>query len=221
MSCFVVSPCAEKADICFVIDSSGSIKDNNPTDDSYDNWELLKQFTVDLVNYFTIGPDTTRIGAILFSDTARLEFALNQYSDIEQLKMALRNIMYEGLSTNTPEALRMARQQCFNEASGDRSDVQNIAVIITDGVPHPADRRQPAISEAQVLRSYGVSVFAVGVTNLIDKDLLRALSSQPQVEDRNYFTSPSFVALNEISSVLGQAVCATSTPCKIMFLIFF
>ena len=157
----------------------------------------------------------------MYSDTARLEFALDQYSDVEQLKMALRNIRYEGLATNTPEALRMARQQCFNEANGDRSDVKNIAVIVTDGVPHPADRRQPAISEAQVLRSHGVSVFAIGITHLIDKDLLRALSSQPQVEDQNYFTSPSFVALNEISNVLGQAVCATPTPRKIMFLIFF
>ncbi len=31
-------------DLCLVIDSSGSIKDNNPADRSYDNWELLLQF---------------------------------------------------------------------------------------------------------------------------------------------------------------------------------
>lgn len=31
-------------DLCVVIDSSGSIRDNNPPDRSYDNWELICQF---------------------------------------------------------------------------------------------------------------------------------------------------------------------------------
>ena len=214
---FVVSPCEEKADICLIIDSSGSIRHNNPADKSHDNWHLVLQFTVDLVDYFTIGPDATRVGVIVFSENVRMEFPLNQHHDREQLKAALRNMQYEGHETNTPEAFRMARQQCFSEAYGDRRDVQNLAVIMTDGVPYPEDRRAPAISEAQVLRSYGTKIFAIGITNLIDINLLRDLSSPPHIEDRNYFTSPSFTALNEISSVLGQAVCATPTPGKGLF----
>ena len=31
-------------DLCVVLDSSGSIKDRNPTDGSYDNWELILSF---------------------------------------------------------------------------------------------------------------------------------------------------------------------------------
>ena len=31
-------------DLCVVIDSSGSIRDNNPSDGSYDNWELTLAF---------------------------------------------------------------------------------------------------------------------------------------------------------------------------------
>ena len=31
-------------DLCVVIDSSGSIRDNNPPDGSYDNWELTLAF---------------------------------------------------------------------------------------------------------------------------------------------------------------------------------
>ena len=31
-------------DLCVVIDSSGSIRDNNLPDGSYDNWELICQF---------------------------------------------------------------------------------------------------------------------------------------------------------------------------------
>ena len=31
-------------DLCIVIDSSGSIRDNNPDDGSYDNWKLTLEF---------------------------------------------------------------------------------------------------------------------------------------------------------------------------------
>ena len=34
----------ELIDLCVVIDSSGSIRDNNPDGGSYDNWQLLLDF---------------------------------------------------------------------------------------------------------------------------------------------------------------------------------
>ena len=40
-------------DLCIVIDSSGSIRDNNPPDNSYDNWRLLLDF-VEMVRFFLI-----------------------------------------------------------------------------------------------------------------------------------------------------------------------
>ena len=47
-------------DIVFVIDSSGSIRDLNPTDGSYDNWELTLKFVADIINSFTIGPNVVQ-----------------------------------------------------------------------------------------------------------------------------------------------------------------
>ena len=46
--------CAVQADICFLIDSSGSIRDNNPADGSFDNWNLLLGFVRAIVNSFPI-----------------------------------------------------------------------------------------------------------------------------------------------------------------------
>ena len=44
----------------FVVDSSGSIRDNNPQDGSYDNWNLLLQFISDFINNLDIGDDANR-----------------------------------------------------------------------------------------------------------------------------------------------------------------
>ena len=48
--------CREKIDLLLVIDSSGSIRDNNPADGSFDNWQLVKDFLRDLIATFDIGP---------------------------------------------------------------------------------------------------------------------------------------------------------------------
>ena len=47
--------------------------------------------------------------------------------------------------------LQAVRDQCFG-GSGDRSEAKNVAIVITDGVPYPTNRRQPAIDEAETLR---------------------------------------------------------------------
>ncbi len=105
--------CATKVDLCLIIDSSGSIRDNNPPDGSVDNWQLQLEFLADLVQAFDIGPDQTRVGAVVFSERVMLEFSLDTYTDASQLSNAIRNIAYLGETTNTPEGLRVTREQCF------------------------------------------------------------------------------------------------------------
>ncbi len=41
-------PTCDRIDLCIVIDSSGSIRDNNPSDGSYDNWSLMLNFVVEV-----------------------------------------------------------------------------------------------------------------------------------------------------------------------------
>jgi len=194
-------------DLCFIIDSSGSIRDNNPPDQSYDNWELQQQFLAALVDLFSIGLDATRVGAVVFSEQVSLVFSLDTYTDAQAVKDAINAIAYLGQTTNTPEGLRVTREQCFNTANGVRPDVLNLAIFISDGVPFPANRRDPAIQEAESLKNAGVLVAAIGVTDVIDVDLLRAISSPPQLEGENYFIAADFTALGEIRRAVGEGTC--------------
>ncbi len=210
-SSVAVVPCEEILDICLILDSSGSIRDNNPRDGAYDNWNLVRQFVADLMDYFHIGRDRTRVGAVVFSEEVRLVFSLNTYSERRLMQEALMNLHYMGRETNTPEAIRVARQQCFNPTNGDRPEVQNVAIIVTDGVPYPEDRTVEAITQAQVMRAEGTRMVAVGITQIIDRSLLKQLSSPPQIEDENYFTSADFTALGEINQLVGKLSCVQPT----------
>ena len=51
-------------------------------------------FVSQVVDAFTIGPDDTRIGAVLFSNDVILEFALNEYSDAQSIKNRIINMRY-------------------------------------------------------------------------------------------------------------------------------
>ena len=207
-----------------VIDSSGSIRDNNPPDGSYDNWSLLLNFVVTVVEAFKIGTDATRIGVVVFSEQVNLVFPMSAYSDAQSIKAAILRIPYLGQTTNTPEALKVAREQCFNAANGDRPDVNNLALIVTDGVPFPANRRDPAIQQAQLLRQDGDFMIAVGITDTIDEPFLKSLSSPPQKLNEQYYTATDFNALSKVIDNLVKGTCETvetpSTPSTSMYLLF-
>ena len=199
--------CQTRVDLCFIIDSSGSIRDNNPPSGDPDNWQLQLEFLAALARAFDVGPDASQIGAIVFSEQVRLEFALNRYDNNEDIRNALLSIGYIGQTTNTPEALLQTRLQCLSPNNGDRSDVDNLVIFVTDGVPFPDFRRQPAIEEARRLRDTGAIMVSVGITDVIDEAFLKEMSSPPQALGSNYFTASTFEALDTIRRTVVQQTC--------------
>ena len=212
--------CESKVDLCIVIDSSGSIRDNNVAGQP-DNWQLQIEFLTTLVRAFTIGTDATRVGAIVFSEDVRLAFPLSAYDNAEDVATALSNIAYMGQTTNTPEALVQTRTACFSATNGDRPDVPNLAIIITDGVPFPDNRRTPALNEAKALRDTGATAISIGVTNNIDVDFLKGLSSSPQLEGQNYFTATDFATLDEIQKSVVEGTCEALEGTFVYFALLF
>ena len=85
-------------------------------------------------------------------------------------------------------------------------------IIVTDGVPFPANLRDPTIESAAQLQRIATT-FAVGITNQIDVELLSFLSSVPRLQNVNYFTSPDFDELEASLVPLLASVCETpGTP---------
>ena len=64
---------------------------------------------------------------------AKVAIHLNQYDDKESLKRAIRSLTHDGETTNTARAIRTMHKEAFTFQNGDRSDAQNIAIVLTDG----------------------------------------------------------------------------------------
>ena len=95
----------------------------------------------------------------LFSgNTARLDFRLNTYTDATSLAAAIRNLVFEGGGTYMGEALRMARRQIFNATNGDREDVPNVIILVTDG---KATDKSAVLNETRHIRNLGIKIVIV------------------------------------------------------------
>ena len=67
-------------------------------------------------------------------------FHLSDFTDMHSIVVAVQRISNCGGNTNVSAGLRLARTEIFNNANGDRSDVPNVIVLITDGnLAHETD----------------------------------------------------------------------------------
>jgi len=68
----VVDVTACVADIAFVIDNSGSIRDNDPPGGN--NWQLILNFVKSIIDVFDVAQDATRFAAIDFGMKMKTKF---------------------------------------------------------------------------------------------------------------------------------------------------
>ena len=94
---------------------------------------------------------------------AWVNFYLTNFTDVQSLTRAINSIGYLNENTNTTGGLWRMRTEIFNDANGDRSGVQNVAILITDGNPTWDVDKLP--DEVRAIRSLGIRVIGVGVTN--------------------------------------------------------
>lgn len=197
-------------DLVFVVDSSRIVRDQNPPDGSYDNWELLLQFVVNVINKLTIGSSATRIGLVKFFSAGQNEFYLNTYSTKTDVINRVLGLSYVGSQeTNIAEGLRIMHEQQFVSARGDRSGVKNVAIVVTAGESNVETDR--TIPEAEAARAKGIRVYTVGITSAVNVAELRSMSSLPQEINQDYFVSNEVTVLDGIVDTLVSETC-TAPP---------
>ena len=126
-------PCIAGLDVGIVLDKSKSIR--------IPNLKKVIEFLGNLVKNFNPTPDADHFGFITFNGKARMvfKFADPQFHEKDALlkKIAEEPIQLK-FKTRTDLALKMADDELFTEAGGDRPDKPNVMIVLTDGKPnHP------------------------------------------------------------------------------------
>ncbi|XP_011383332.1 collagen alpha-5(VI) chain [Pteropus vampyrus] len=183
-----------KADIMFLVDSSGSI--------GLENFEKMKTFIKNLLAKVQIGPDKTQIGVVQFSDYNKEEFQLNKYFTQKEISDAIDRMSLINQNTLTGSALTFV-DQYFTHPKGSRFGVKKFLILITDGEAQDSVR-----DPARALRDKGVIIFSVGVYGA-NRTQLEEISGDGSL----VFQVEKFDHLKAIESKLIFRVC-TLHDCK-------
>ena len=112
-------------DIVFVVDESGSIGSND--------FNLMKSFLSQLVSRLDIDSGSTRVGLVTYSTRVGTTINLNAHTSVASLQSAIMALSYSGGKTNTADALAYVRTSMLTSSAGDRINVSNVVVVLTDG----------------------------------------------------------------------------------------
>ena len=141
------------------------------------NFQTELQYVAEFAKHYVIGPNNVQIGIVTFASFVRNEFEMNTTKNINDLEKAILNVNYIPGSTHTGTALQYVRLNSFKPHTGERNNVPNFLVVITDG---KSNGNIPVISEASILhKSTNIETFAIGVGQGVNKPELDAIASSP------------------------------------------
>nr|ALA16012.1 collagen-like protein-4 [Mytilus coruscus] len=188
-----------KADVLFILDTSGSIGQSNFT--------IMKNTAANIAGQFMIGKDNTQVGVDVFSHTVKTEIKLRQWNWLPLLRYYIKNIPYGSGGTKTYAALEHARKSSFTKPNGDRPDAQNIALVMTDG---GSDNKDFTCAAAQKMRDDGILVFAIPIGSNINEDEIKCIETDSSFR----FAALNFEALKLSSFRQGIArkILSASKP---------
>ena len=185
-------------DLVFILDTSTSV--------TKPNFLLM----LDFLKYFlvpaNIQDDNVRVGIVIYSTRVFIQFQMSDYIGNKRgVYQAIDKIPYEYGSTNTYGGLNTMRTQMFLPETGDRPDVDNVVILITDGVSNINARR--TIPEAEKARDQGIRIYVIGI-GLTDTKEIDGIASRPL--DENRFTVQEFSELQDMRQKVFGSIC----PCK-------
>lgn len=138
---------------------------------------------------------------VQYSDDPYPEFQLTDHRDKNSLLAAVENLTHRGGGTETGKAIDFLRTEYFTKEAGSRAErrVPQIAVVITDG-----ESTDDVLEPARRLRKHGVIVFAIGVGQIKQTQLI-TIANWPS--ERFVLTTDSYQKLQDQTNSLLETVC--------------
>uniref|UniRef100_A0A3Q1FMS2 VWFA domain-containing protein n=1 Tax=Acanthochromis polyacanthus TaxID=80966 RepID=A0A3Q1FMS2_9TELE len=187
---FIECKRANVADIVFIVDESGSIKEAN--------FQLMRTFLSSIISGLEVGLARVRLGIVTYNEMQTAQLYLNTFQTKTDILQLINFMPYSGGGTNTGAALDFTLKNIFNEKRGSRKGVQKVAVVVTDG-----KSQDSVVVPAATLRRAGVTVYAVGIKDANEAELREMATSPPE---KHVFIVDSFTQLKSLEQTLQKSI---------------
>ncbi|XP_042350341.1 LOW QUALITY PROTEIN: collagen alpha-3(VI) chain-like [Plectropomus leopardus] len=185
----------EKRDVVFLIDGTTAVRSEFPS---------IREMIRRVVEKLDVGLDKVRISVVQYSDDARADFLLNEYSTKDEVRQAVTRLRSRGGNRlNTGRALEWVYRNIYQRTAGSRIEdgVPQFLILVTGG-----KSTDDVSSAADQLKRGQVAPLAIGSRNA-DPNELRQISLKPEL----VYTVDSFQQLPRVESQLIDSVKTIST----------
>ena len=189
-------------DLIFVLDSSGSVRASN--------FQNVRDFVANLVGQLEIGPDSTRVGLIIFASSAAVQFSLNTHQDNSSLLQAIAAVPFTGGGTNTADALNTVISE-FSTVNGARplqEGIPRVTIVVTDG---QSNNPAATIVAANNVHASNIIAFAVGVGSNIPIAELNTIASDPDSQFVRLLSTFNADELRDLQELLSSEACQSKS----------
>ena len=138
-------------DVVLILDLSGSVSTVQ---------DLIMGFAYEVALGLPIGSELARISVIAYADTPDICFYLDSYTSKRGVLNALV-AKFSGGRTGTESAIRTMYEDVFTASRGDRSGVQNYAIVVSDGGSNIDNQR--TLPEALNAKQRGITMYSVAI----------------------------------------------------------
>ena len=191
--------CKTKVDVGFIVDSSGSIGN--------EDYVGMKNFVKALSVYMGFNPENGgHMGVVLYSKDARVWTKFGQQANFRKFFRIVGKMLHLKDVTRIDLGLDVANTQLFTKEAGMREDAKKVAILFTDGeqTTEGVNDLIPLSVAAGRLRNQGIVIFAVGIGSKVRKQqLVEVADSEEHV-----------IMLKSFSELRQSAVKIASTACQ-------
>lgn len=186
--------CSEEADLAFVLDTSGSISD--------ENFKKQKNFVKALASSFDPSSTKHQLGLISYSNDAQMEVSFKEKADRKTFEEAIDRVPHKKGRTRLDKALKLASSQLFTANGGIRPGQRKVMIILTDGRQSQDPDTVPLQDAVRPLKQLGVRIYAVAIGDEVDlPDLL------PVTDSKDVFTVSDFDDLANMANDIALKTC--------------
>ena len=165
---FSVMKCSEEADLAFVVDTSGSITD--------ENFKKQKDFVKALASSFDPITTSHKLALISYSGDAQIEASFKDKMDQKGFEKAIDRVPHSKGRTRLDKALDLASSQLFTASGGTRDSKRKVMIILTDGRQSQDYDTVPLAVAVRPLRQLGVKIYAVAIGDEVDLSELNQMT---------------------------------------------
>jgi len=157
--------CQHPLDVAILLDSSGTMREG---------YGHAKEFIKTFADYYHLGPNSTHIGVITFSEEAVLRVPFDRHQQHIAFNQDIDRIPFYGHRTRLDLALKMADERLYDVKYGAREGAEKVVLLITDGRHNDGDvteeKLQKASKASEGLLRKNVKIDAIGLYGSQDPD---------------------------------------------------